>query len=160
MLPLCILFVGAAAEALSQKTSETHRLLSSLPYVSAESSDRKRLDLQAPARNLWSSITDGPRRHAVLSPKAIHWFWDQDEEEKPSTFSGGGAMAAGLLMGSMGSESWVRGALWALDRAGVRTWKGASGESQGEDVDEEKEETSLDCWSSAKGVERPFGSTE
>lgn len=51
----------------------------------------------------------------------------------------------------------MRGALWALDRVGLRTWKGVSGESQGKDVDEE--ETALDFWHSAKGVERCFGST-
>ena len=84
-----------------------------------------------------------------LSLKAIHWLWDQDTEEKVSTLFGGLAVA-GLLMGSTGSEGWVMGALWALAGAGLSTWKGFSGESQGEDVDEEKEETSLECWHSAK----------
>lgn len=66
---------------------------------------------------------------------------------------------AGLLMGSTGSVGWVMGALWALAGAGLSAWKGFSGESQGEDVDEEKEETSLDCWLSAKGGEGSCGGT-
>lgn len=54
-------------------------------------------------------------------------------------------------MGSTGSVGRVMGALWALAGAGFRAWKGFSGESQGEDVDEEKEEASLGC--SARGGE-------
>lgn len=57
-------------------------------------------------------------------------------------------------MGSIGSAGRVMGALWARAGTGLSAWKGFSGESQGEDVDEEKEETSLDCWLSAKGGER------
>lgn len=57
-------------------------------------------------------------------------------------------------MGSMGSVGRVMGALWALAGTGLRAWKGFSGESQGEEVDEEKEDTSLDCWLSARGGER------
>lgn len=57
-------------------------------------------------------------------------------------------------MGSTGSVGRVIGALWALAGTGLSAWKGSSGESQGEDVDEEKEETSLDCWLSASGGER------
>lgn len=57
-------------------------------------------------------------------------------------------------MGSMGSVGRVMGALWALAGTGLSAWKGFSGESQGEDADEEKEETSLDCWLSNKGGER------
>lgn len=57
----------------------------------------------------------------------------------------------GLLMGSTGSAGRVMGALWARAGTGLSGWKGFSGESQGEDVDEEKEETSLDCWLSARG---------
>lgn len=83
----------------------------------------------------------------------MHWLWDQDTEEKASTLFGGLA-AAGLLMGSTGSVGRVMGALWALTGTGLSAWKGFSGESQGEDVDEEKEETSLDCWLSARGGER------
>lgn len=45
------------------------------------------------------------------------------------------------------------GALWALAGIGLSAWKGFSGESQGEDVVEEKEETSLDCWLSTRGGE-------
>lgn len=55
-------------------------------------------------------------------------------------------------MGSTGSVGRVMGALWALAGTGLRAWKGFSGESQGEDVDEENEETSLDC--SARGGAR------
>jgi len=51
----------------------------------------------------------------------------------------------------MGSAGSVMGALRALAGAGLSVWKGFSGESQGEDVDGEKEETSLDCWLSARG---------
>lgn len=65
----------------------------------------------------------------------------------------GGLAAAELLMGSTGSVGRVMGALWALAGMGLSAWKGFSGESQGEDVDEEKEETSLDCWLSARGGE-------
>lgn len=54
-------------------------------------------------------------------------------------------------MGSMGSLGKVMGALWALAGAGLSVWNRFSGESQGEDVDEEKEETSLDGWLSAGG---------
>lgn len=57
-------------------------------------------------------------------------------------------------MGSTGSVGRVMGALWALAGTGLSAWKGFSGESQGEEVDEEKEETSLDCWLSARGGER------
>lgn len=56
-------------------------------------------------------------------------------------------------MGSIGSVGRVMGALWALAGTGLSAWKGFSGESQGEDADEEKEETSLDCWLSARGGE-------
>lgn len=54
-------------------------------------------------------------------------------------------------MGSTGSVGRVMGALWARAGAGLSAWKAFSGESQGEEVDEEKEETSLDCWLSARG---------
>lgn len=57
-------------------------------------------------------------------------------------------------MGSTGSVGRVMGALWALAGTGLSAWKGFSGESQGEDVGEETEETSLDCWLSARGGER------
>lgn len=72
--------------------------------------------------------------------------------EKASTLFGGLA-AAWLLMGSTGSLGRVRGALWALACVGLSAWKGLSGESQGEDADEENDETSLDCWPSARGGE-------
>lgn len=88
-----------------------------------------------------------------MSLKAIHWLWDQDTEEKASTLLRGLA-AVWLLMGSTGSLGRVMGALWALAGVGLSAWKGLSGESQGEDVDEEKEETSLDCWLSARVGER------
>lgn len=65
--------------------------------------------------------------------------------EKASTLFGG-LTAAGLLMGSAASVGRVMGALWALVGAGLSAWEGFSGESKGEEVDEEKEETSLDCW--------------
>lgn len=124
--------------------------------MSAESSERKRLDLPEPDGGLWSSLTDVPepcrRGGAKLSLKAIHWLWDQDTEEKASTLFGG--LAAGeLLIGSTGSVGRVMGALWALAGIGLSAWKGFSGESQGEDVVEEKEETSLDCWLSTRGGE-------
>lgn len=45
------------------------------------------------------------------------------------------------------------GALRALAGTGFSAWTGFSGESQGEDVDEEKEETSLDGRLSARGGE-------
>lgn len=54
-------------------------------------------------------------------------------------------------MASTGSVGRVMGALWALAGTGLRAWKGFSGESQGEDVDDENEEASLDC--SARGGE-------
>lgn len=63
----------------------------------------------------------------------------------------GGLGVAVFLMGSTGSVGWVMGALWALAGMGLSAWKGFSGESHGEDVDDEKEETSLDCWLSARG---------
>lgn len=56
-------------------------------------------------------------------------------------------------MGSTGSVGRVMGALWALAGTGLSACEGFSGESQGEEVDEEKEETSLDCWLSARGGE-------
>lgn len=56
-------------------------------------------------------------------------------------------------MGSTDSVGRVMGALWARAGTGLSAWKAYSGESQGEDVDEEKEETSLVCWPSAKGGE-------
>lgn len=87
-----------------------------------------------------------------LSLKAIHWLWDQDSEEKASTLLGGLA-AVWLLMGSTGSLGRVIGALWALAGVGLSAWKGLSGESQGEDVHDENEETSLDGWLSARGGE-------
>lgn len=59
-------------------------------------------------------------------------------------------MAVWLVMGSIGSSGRVMGALWAL--TGV-CLSGLSGESQGGNTDEEKEETSLDCWRSARGGE-------
>lgn len=63
-------------------------------------------------------------------------------------------------MGSTGSAGRVMGALWARAGAGLSAWKAFSGESQGEEVDEEKEETSLDCWLSARGgVLRSRGGT-
>lgn len=57
-------------------------------------------------------------------------------------------------MGSTGSVGRVMGALWALAGTGLSAWKGFSGESHGEDVDEENEETFLDSWLSASGGER------
>lgn len=56
-------------------------------------------------------------------------------------------------MGSTGSLGRVMGALWALAGIGLSASKGLSGESQGDDVDEEKEETSLDGGPSATGGE-------
>lgn len=64
-----------------------------------------------------------------------------------STFFGG----VPAIWPSTGSLGRVMGALWARAGVGLRPWKVLSGESQGEDVDEEKEETSLDCWLSTRG---------
>lgn len=71
----------------------------------------------------------------------------------------GGLAAEGLLIGSTGSVGSVMGALWALAGMGLSACGGFSGESQGEEVDEEKEETSLDCWLSARGGEHSRCST-
>lgn len=40
----------------------------------------------------------------------------------------------------------VMGALWARAGAGLSAWEDSSGESQGEEVEDEKEVTSLDGW--------------
>lgn len=45
------------------------------------------------------------------------------------------------------------GALWARAGPGFSAWKGVSGESQGEDVDEEKEDKSLEGRFSVMGGE-------
>lgn len=125
MLPLNALLDGAAAIGLSDAPQKSSEKQGSAPPPQGSSADRKRHDLPEPA--------GGPERRAgaKLSPKAIHWLWDQGG--KPPLFGGVPAGSAGAVMG----------ALRAL--AGGGAWKGSSRESRGEDVDEEKEETSLDC---------------
>lgn len=154
VLPLNILI-----DAIPEKTSVKPRsslLAAALQWASADSSDRKRLDLPEPAGALWISFTEGPgpwqRGGVKLSLKAIHWLCDQDTEEKASTLFGG-LEGGGLLTGSKGSAGPVMGALWARAGTGLRVWKGVSGESQGEDVDEEKEDKSLDGRFSVMGGE-------
>lgn len=71
--------------------------------------------------------------------------------EKASTLFGG-LWATGLLTGS--SVGRVRGALRARAGAGLSTWGGSSGDSQGEDVEDEKEVTSLGGWIFASDEEQ------
>lgn len=147
------MFAEAAGLSLTpQKTSEkqvkqSSRLATALPWVSDDSSGRKRLDLPELGKGRRGSFTGGPvlwcRTGAKLSLKAIHWLWDQLTVEKASTLFGG-LWASGLLMGS--SVGRVMGALRARAGAGLRAWLGSSGESQGEEVEDEREATSLDGW--------------
>lgn len=167
MLPFNTLPDGAAPIALSagpEKASVKPELPSSLlPCVllleSAESSENKRLCLPEPAWGLWVSLTPPWCRGGTnASPKAIHWLWDQDAWEKASTLFGG-LPSSWILMGSTGSAGRVMGALWARAGMGLTAWKAFSGESHGEDVDEETVETSLDRWLSSAGGERSGSGT-
>lgn len=146
----------AALSGIPEKSSEKQGVPSSLlpsilPSKLEEPSERKRVDLPAPDWGLWTSFTEAWwRLGAKLSLKANHWLWVQHREEKASTLFGG-LEAVWPLMGSTGLLGRVMGALWALSVAGLCAWKGSSGESQGEDEDEEKADTPLGCWVSATG---------
>lgn len=105
--------------------------------------------------SLGSSLSTSPgtvrRDGPSFSLKAIHWLWDQDNEEKASTLFGGLA-GPGPWDDSRSLGGRVMGALWARGGAGLRAAKGLSGTSHGEVVEEEgRREASLGVSSSANG---------